>query len=84
MMPAQGTDLSEYIRYCRKTRVYLVNIRAWMPLKANEAPEEEKGAITEIQSGAQKGALSTVAYFPVLMLLCYIGLILYFRSKGGI
>ncbi len=42
-----------------------------------------KNEIAAIQEGAQKGTLSTVAYLPVFMLLCYIGLILYFRSKGG-
>lgn len=51
--------------------------------KVETAPESDQAAISNIQSGAQKGALSTVAYFPIIMLICYILLILYFRSKGG-
>lgn len=47
------------------------------------APEKDANTIQEIQNGAKKQALSTVAVFPVIMLICYIGLILYFRSKGG-
>ena len=47
------------------------------------APVEEKDVIMNIQDKAQKGALATVAIFPLIMFLCYIGLILYFRSKGG-
>lgn len=43
----------------------------------------DQNKIAEIQEGAQKGTLSTVAYLPIFMLVCYIGLILYFRSRGG-
>jgi len=52
-------------------------------VKVAAAPEEDTNAIAEIQNLAKKQALSTVAVFPVIMLVCYIGLILYFRSKGG-
>jgi MFS family permease len=51
--------------------------------KVSSAPAEDANAIQEIQIGARKQALSTVAIFPVIMLVCYIGLILYFKSKGG-
>lgn len=51
--------------------------------KAEDAPDTDKAPIGEIQAGAQKGALSTVAIFPIIMLLCYIGLMLYFRARGG-
>ncbi len=51
--------------------------------KVEAAPDTDKQTIGDIQSGAQKAALSTVAYFPILMLICYIALIFYFRSKGG-
>jgi hypothetical protein len=51
--------------------------------KVESAPETDKAPIHEIQGGAKKSALATVAMFPILMMLCYVGLILYFRSKGG-
>ncbi|MEK7256530.1 MAG: MFS transporter [Bacteroidota bacterium] len=51
--------------------------------KVAAAPETERQPIEQIQAGAKKGALQTVALFPVLMLICYVGLILYFKSKGG-
>ncbi len=47
------------------------------------APQEDKSAIEKIQGDAKKDALSTAAVFPTFMLICYIGLMLYFRSKGG-
>ena len=38
------------------------------------------GAITDT---AKKNALATVAIFPAIMLVCYLALIYYFRSRGG-
>ncbi len=51
--------------------------------KLAAAPAEDAGAVAEVQAGAKKAALSTAAIFPVIMLLCYLALILYFRARGG-
>ncbi|QDU40589.1 Major Facilitator Superfamily protein [Maioricimonas rarisocia] len=51
--------------------------------KVDALPEEEQETITGIRDGAKKSALMTVAIFPVLMFICYLILIAYFRSKGG-
>ncbi len=48
-----------------------------------EAPEADRTAVAQVQSAAKKDALKTVAIFPIFMLVCYLGLILYFRTKGG-
>jgi hypothetical protein len=45
--------------------------------------EEESSVIEVIRERSKKGALATVAIFPVIMLICYLILIAYFRSKGG-
>ena len=45
-------------------------------------PENEV-LIGEVTEESQKDALQTIALLPILMMLCYIGLIIYFRSKGG-
>lgn len=47
------------------------------------APTSAQETIAQVEEESRKDALRTVALLPVLMLLCYIGLILYFRSKGG-
>ena len=47
------------------------------------APETDQQPIHAIQGGAKKNALQTVALFPIFMFLCYLGLILYFKTKGG-
>jgi len=51
--------------------------------KVETAPEADKAAITEVTGAATKGALQTVAIFPVFMLLCYLALIAYFKTQGG-
>jgi len=49
---------------------------------ALQTPEDQK-VVEDVKALSKKNALMTVAVFPVIMLLCYIILILYFRSKGG-
>jgi MFS family permease len=44
---------------------------------------EEQTVVETIKTSAKKNALLTVAIFPAIMLICYLVLILYFRSKGG-
>jgi hypothetical protein len=51
------------------------------------APEGDQDKITkkigELRRGATQGALFNMALFPIIMLIGYIGLLLYFRSRGG-
>lgn len=44
---------------------------------------EKSQEVTETVESAKQGALAKVTIFPVFMLVCYIGLVLYFKSKGG-
>ncbi len=53
------------------------------PAKLDMAPGADQTVIMEVQNTAKKSALSTVAIFPVIMFFCYLGLIMYFRSRGG-
>lgn len=51
--------------------------------KLELAGEEVKTKIGAIKGASQKETLATMAYLPIFMLLCYLGLIFYFRGKGG-
>ncbi|RZA02663.1 MAG: MFS transporter [Sphingobacteriaceae bacterium] len=51
--------------------------------KLAAANTEEQGVVKTIQDGAKKEALKNVLIFPIIMFLSFLGLILYFRSKGG-
>ena len=51
--------------------------------KIAEADVEEQNIMQRIQETAKKEALQTVAIFPVIMLVGFILLMFYFKSKGG-
>ena len=46
-------------------------------------PEEDQERVVAVQSASSQLALKTVAWLPAFMFVCYVLLILYFRSKGG-
>jgi MFS family permease len=46
-------------------------------------PEVVQDQVTVIRERETQGALAKMAIFPAFMLVCFIGLILYFKSKGG-
>ena len=54
------------------------------PVKAAKvtAPAE-KEALKAANTAGQFSALAKMAFFPAFMLCCYVGLLLYFRAKGG-
>ena len=46
-------------------------------------PADQKAVVEDATASAKKSALMTVAIFPTIMLIGYLILIFYFRSKGG-
>ena len=58
----------------------------YMAIDANkllDATPETVETINMVQNDAKKSALRTVALFPLLMLIAYIGMIIFFISKKG-
>jgi hypothetical protein len=51
--------------------------------KVKVLPEAQKTVVDDITNQAKKAALKTVAIFPGIMLVCYLILLAYFRTKGG-
>ena len=51
--------------------------------KVSDLSSSDQAIIAEVQTASKQGALSTVAVFPGIMLICYLGMIGYFRSRGG-
>jgi fucose permease len=51
--------------------------------KLEQAPQDEQATVETIQLEAKKNALRTVAVLPVIMLVCFAALALYFKRKGG-
>jgi hypothetical protein len=57
--------------------------RAVDPDRVEQLPETQQEEVETLTAKAKQSALLTVAIFPLIMLVCYIGLFLYFRAKGG-
>ena len=51
--------------------------------KVKAAGADAETVVKETKEGAKKGALKTVAIFPVVMLVAYLLLIGYFQARGG-
>lgn len=51
--------------------------------KVAALPSAEAEQINAIAQGARQGSLAKVVVFPAFMLVCYLGLIVWFRSRGG-
>lgn len=67
-----------------EARSYVLgNYTAISDAKVAALPEAEKAEITEVAKTAKQGALKKVTMFPLFMLVCYVILIFYFKSKGG-
>lgn len=49
----------------------------------SHAPLVEQASVSSVKETAKKAAIKTVALFPLGMLICYIGLMFYFKSRGG-
>ncbi|MDF1756154.1 MAG: MFS transporter [Verrucomicrobiales bacterium] len=51
--------------------------------KVNNLPEAERAIVTETRYPHKKRAFYTVAILPTFMLICYLIMFVYFKSKGG-
>ena len=48
-----------------------------------ESLAKDREVLQGVTSDAKRSAMSTVAVLPIIMAACYLGLILYFKSRGG-
>lgn len=51
--------------------------------KLKTATAEEQKVIADARAGVQQATLQKVALFPIGMLVVYLGMLLYFRGRGG-
>ena len=78
------TDPGLYQTVTVEKNFRLGNYRVIDPVKAAivETPEG-KSALQAANIAGQFSALGKMAMFPAFMLCCYLGLLVYFKSKGG-
>ena len=77
-----NTSLSNNYVTVEKTSVF-GDYRAIDQQKISAASADELATITSVQQNAKKEALQNIVIFPVIMFICYMALILYFKRKGG-
>jgi hypothetical protein len=53
------------------------------PVKRGAIEPETKAVVDAIDNESKRDALRSIAILPLIMLLAYLGMMLYFRSKGG-
>ena len=58
-------------------------VKAVDPKKVAALPEAAKAEVATIQDAAKRNVLVVTAIFPCFMLVCYLGLIIYFKARGG-
>jgi hypothetical protein len=51
--------------------------------KVAASPPDVQAVVKKVDVDSKLDALRTVAVLPLIMFLCYLGMILYFRGKGG-
>lgn len=81
-LAAQNPAIHSQIAAGEKTSLF----GKYRPMDADKVaalPEPEQKTVTDTQEAAKKNALKTVALFPVGMLVCYLALLGYFKSRGG-
>jgi len=86
----QASNPALYQSVTVEKKYLLGDYRAIDPVKSaaieTSADAADAPAKTDLQSAttaAQFNALSKMALFPIFTLVCYLGLIVYFKSKGG-
>jgi hypothetical protein len=72
-----------YQQVSAESAYFLGTYTAVDPEAIGGLPAEQQEQVSEIDKRAKQGALAKISIFPGVMLACYIGLILYFRARGG-
>jgi MFS family permease len=72
-----------YAKVSEERTYFLGKYNAIVDDKVSALPEADAAKIGSTAKGAKQGALGKITIFPAIMLLCYLGLIFYFKSRGG-
>ena len=81
-LQAKNPAVYEQVIQAPKTSVFGA-YRAVDPKKVADLPAEPKQEVTDIQDASKRNVLVVTAIFPCIMLVCYLGLLGYFKARGG-
>ncbi|MEO0964318.1 MAG: MFS transporter [Planctomycetota bacterium] len=83
VLEAQQPALASAVFSDLPTTSVLGNYRKLDADKVEALTDAQKTTVTDIQDDAKQQALLQVAVLPLIMFACYIGLIFWFKSRGG-
>jgi MFS family permease len=66
-----------------ETSSFGLSYKALDKKKISELPKESQDKVEQVVLNTKQGTLATIALLPATMFVCYLGLIVYFRSRGG-
>lgn len=72
-----------YDNIAREDSYFLGDYLAVDAEKVATLPEQQRSEVQTVERSAKQGALAKITIFPGIMLLSYLGLLLYFRTRGG-
>lgn len=72
-----------YATISKEDRYFLGEYEAVDPDKIKTLADTDQATINNTVTKAKQSALANVAIFPAIMLVCYLILLAYFKSKGG-
>lgn len=81
-LAAQNSALHQKIAEAEQSKFGLT-YRPLDKTKIEALPEAEKAEVETVRTANNQSTLAKVAVLPAIMFVCYVGLILYFRSRGG-
>lgn len=79
---ANGTALTQTYLTVEKVSVF-GPYKALDGAKVAAAPEADRASIEQVANGSKKAALREVALLPLVMLVTYLAMLLWFRRRGG-
>jgi MFS family permease len=72
-----------YQQISRQDRYVLGSYSAVDAVKVDTLPSEQQEKVRQVERAAKQGALATIAIIPAITLFAFLGLLLYFRARGG-
>jgi MFS family permease len=82
-LKAKNPALYEKATTDKETSSFLMTFKAFDQTKIDRLSSNEKEQVGGVLKQVKQTVLAKFAILPFIMFLCYLGLIIYFKSKGG-
>jgi hypothetical protein len=73
----------DYATLTKTTKGQFFDYSAVDAEKVKALPEEQRAQVETLQKETKQLALADIAVLPAIMCVCYLGLIMFYKSRGG-